>query len=52
MTCARSASHATRATGMPGQAGEAIYRRQRLTASYLHFYFPSCPAAAAGLFLS
>lgn len=46
------ALHATRATGMPGQAGEAVYRRQRLTASYLHFYFPSCPAAAAGLFLS
>jgi len=30
--------------------GEAIYRRQRLTASYLHFYFPSNPAASAALF--
>jgi len=24
---------------------------QRLTASYMHFYFPSNPAAAAALFL-
>jgi cobyrinic acid a,c-diamide synthase len=31
--------------------GEAIYRRARLTASYVHFYFPSHPAAAAALFL-
>ena len=31
--------------------GEAIYRRARLTASYVHFYFPSNPAAAAALFL-
>ncbi|HEY6898799.1 MAG TPA: cobyrinate a,c-diamide synthase [Rhodocyclaceae bacterium] len=34
-----------------GSAGEAIYRRGRLTASYLHFYFPSNPAAVAGLLL-
>ncbi|MDA8258668.1 MAG: cobyrinate a,c-diamide synthase [Betaproteobacteria bacterium] len=32
--------------------GEAIHRRNRLTASYLHFYFPSNPEAAAALFLS
>ncbi|MFP5506992.1 MAG: cobyrinate a,c-diamide synthase [Gammaproteobacteria bacterium] len=31
--------------------GEPIYRRGRLTASYLHGYFPSNPAAAAHLFL-
>jgi cobyrinic acid a,c-diamide synthase len=31
--------------------GEAVYRRNRLTASYLHFYFPSNPPAAAALFL-
>jgi len=31
--------------------GEAIYRRERLTASYVHFYFPSNPEAAARLFL-
>ncbi len=34
-----------------GSAGEAIYRRGSLTASYLHLYFPSDPAAAASLFL-
>lgn len=33
-----------------GREGEAIYRRQRLTASYVHFYFPSNPSAAAALF--
>lgn len=33
-----------------GRSGEAIYRRQRLTASYVHFYFPSNPAAVAALF--
>jgi len=31
--------------------GEAIYRRERLTASYVHFYFPSNLEAAARLFL-
>lgn len=30
---------------------EAIYRQGRLTASYLHFYFPSNPKASARLFL-
>ncbi|MBI4985861.1 MAG: cobyrinate a,c-diamide synthase [Rhodocyclales bacterium] len=34
-----------------GREGEAVYRRKRLTASYVHFYFPSNPIAAAGLFL-
>jgi cobyrinic acid a,c-diamide synthase len=34
-----------------GQAGEAVYRVGSLTASYFHSYFPSCPAAAAQLFL-
>ena len=33
-----------------GRAGEPIYRRERLTASYVHFYFPSNPVAAAALF--
>jgi cobyrinic acid a,c-diamide synthase len=33
-----------------GRAGEAIYRRERLTASYVHFYFPSNPTATAALF--
>lgn len=30
---------------------EAVYRLSRLTASYLHLYFPSNPLAAARLFL-
>ncbi len=33
-----------------GREGEAIYRRQRLTASYMHLYFPSNPDAVARLF--
>ena len=33
-----------------GRAGEAVYRRQRLTASYMHLYFPSNPKAVARLF--
>ena len=34
--------------GKPGS--EAVYRRQRLIASYMHGYFPSQPAACAWLF--
>jgi cobyrinic acid a,c-diamide synthase len=33
-----------------GPSREAVYRRQRMTASFVHFYFPSNPAAAIGLF--
>ena len=33
-----------------GSEGEAIYRLGSLTASYVHFWFPSNPAAVAGLF--
>lgn len=33
-----------------GGEGEPIYRIRGLTASYLHLYFPSSPAAAAALF--
>ena len=32
-----------------GREGEAIYRVGRTTASYVHFYFPSNPAAVAAL---
>lgn len=32
-----------------GGVGEAIYRTRRLTASYMHFYFPSNPLAVAAL---
>jgi len=42
------------AHGVPrrhGSTGEAVYRSGRLTASYLHLYFPSNPQAAARLFL-
>ncbi len=35
-----------------GQAGEAVYRLGSLTASYLHFYFPSNPKACSQLLLS
>lgn len=34
-----------------GQGGEAVYRQGRLTASYMHFYFPSNPEAAARLMM-
>jgi cobyrinic acid a,c-diamide synthase len=42
---------AAQATRHPtGVAGEAIYRRGSLTASYFHACFSSCPAAVAGIF--
>jgi cobyrinic acid a,c-diamide synthase len=34
-----------------GGAGEAVFWERRLVASYLHFYMPSNPLAAAQLFL-
>ena len=40
-----------RATKPDGRESEAVYRADRLTASYMHFYLPSNPAAAAALFL-
>ncbi|MEG5263900.1 cobyrinate a,c-diamide synthase [Pseudomonas sp. JDS28PS106] len=33
-----------------GRGAEAVYRDGRLTASYVHFYFPSNPQAMAALF--
>jgi len=33
-----------------GRTGEAVYRQRRLTASYMHLYFPSNPEAVARLF--
>ena len=39
-----------RAQTSDGRDGEAIYRQNRLTASYVHFYFPANPAATAALF--
>lgn len=34
-----------------GATSESVYQQQRLTASYIHFYFPSNPTAVARLFL-
>lgn len=39
-----------RATTPTGREGEAIFRHGSITASYVHFYFPSNPAAVARLF--
>jgi len=33
-----------------GPTQEAVYRQERLTASYVHFYFPSNPSAIAAVF--
>jgi cobyrinic acid a,c-diamide synthase len=41
-------AHASTPDGRPG---EAVYRQGSLTASYMHFYFPSAPSAAERLFL-
>ena len=40
---------ALRARTADGRPGEAVYQEGRLTASYLHAYFPSNPAAVAAL---
>jgi cobyrinic acid a,c-diamide synthase len=42
-------AHASNPNG--GPTAEAVYRHRRLTASFVHFYFPSNPDAAARLFL-
>lgn len=39
-----------RAATPDGREGEAVYRNGRLSASYVHLYFPSNPAATAALF--
>ncbi|WP_150428276.1 cobyrinate a,c-diamide synthase [Dechloromonas sp. CZR5] len=39
----------TRARTADGREGEAVYRLNRLTASYVHLYFPSNPEAVAAL---
>jgi cobyrinic acid a,c-diamide synthase len=43
-----AAAHTERAN--TGAAGEAVYRRERLVATYFHGYFPSNPGAVAQLF--
>ncbi|TAN05195.1 MAG: cobyrinate a,c-diamide synthase [Rhodanobacteraceae bacterium] len=42
-------ARATNPNGAPSR--EAVYRDRRLTASFVHFYFPSNPDAAVRLFL-
>jgi len=42
-------AHAVNPNKGPGQ--EAVYRQHRLSASFVHFYFPSNPLAALRLFL-
>jgi cobyrinic acid a,c-diamide synthase len=44
-----AAAHTERA--QTNAEGEAIYRRERLVATYFHGYFPSNPLAAARLFM-
>ena len=39
-----------RAQRPDGGEGEAVYRVGSITASYVHFWFPSNPAAVAALF--
>lgn len=39
----------THAINQRGKPGEAVYRHGSMTATYLHFYFPSNPAAVAAL---
>jgi cobyrinic acid a,c-diamide synthase len=41
-------THATHAT--TGASGEALYRRGTVTATYMHTYWPSNPAATSALF--
>jgi cobyrinic acid a,c-diamide synthase len=48
--CTTPLTPLTRARTPAGRDGEAIYRVGRITASYVHFYFPSNPAAVAALF--
>ena len=47
-TALAPAAHATRKQG--ASTGEPVYRVQRLTASYLHLYFPSAPEMVASFF--
>jgi cobyrinic acid a,c-diamide synthase len=45
-------SPALRGRTQHGGQGEAVFRHEGLTATYIHFYWPSNPRAAARLFLS
>ncbi len=41
---------AARAKKQAGSEGEAVYRDQKLVASYFHGYFPSAPALISAIF--
>ena len=45
-------ARAVRSDGKTDVPGEPVWRQQRLTASYFHFYFPSNPEAVVKLFRS
>ncbi len=47
--CETGLAPIVQAQDQKGRPGEPVYRVNRLTASYLHAYFPSNPAAVAGL---
>lgn len=47
-----SLSPSARGVTQQGTQGETVFQDKGLTASYVHFYFPSNPHAAARLFLS
>lgn len=51
-TCETPLDPATRATTADGRPGEAVFRSRKVTASYVHLYFPSNPQATAALFLA
>ncbi len=50
-TCETALTPLHRAVAAKGGDGEAIYRQNRLTATYVHLYFPSNPTAIASLFM-
>ncbi len=48
--CTSTLTPLAQASNPNGGAGEVVYRVGKLTASYLHFYFPANPHAVAALF--
>jgi cobyrinic acid a,c-diamide synthase len=49
--CETALAPALRTSAPDGRPGEPVWRRAALTATYFHAWFPSCPQAAAALFL-
>lgn len=50
-TCDTPLAPLCHAAAAQGRRGEAVYRKGRLTASYMHCYFPCNPEATARLFV-